>query len=155
MNVSGKRRRGRALPLAIAGIIVVGALGYLLYGGLDRSLVYFLTPVELLERGDRAYDVPVRLGGQVVPGSVEWNAEALDLKFRLSDGKQEIAVHSRGAPPQMFRDGMGVIVEGRYSRNGVFESTSLMVKHSNEYRAPHPGEEPPRAFPSLERQSGT
>lgn len=148
-------RRGRALALAVGAIVVAGALGYLLYGGLDRNLVYFLTPAELLERGDRAYDVPVRLGGQVAPGSVEWNAEALDLRFRLSDGTREIPVHARGAPPQMFRDGMGVIVEGRYSRTGTFESTSLMVKHSNEYRAPHDGERPPNTFPSLQRQSGT
>ncbi len=136
----------------LGAVVVVGALGYLLYGGLDRNLVYFLTPVELLERGERAYDVPVRLGGQVAPGSVQWNAEALDLRFRISDGEKEIPVHARGAPPQMFRDGMGVIVEGRYNRGGVFESTSLMVKHSNEYRAPAPGEKPPHSFPSLQRQ---
>jgi cytochrome c-type biogenesis protein CcmE len=148
-------RRGRAVVLALGTIVVLGALGYLLYGGLDRNLVYFLTPAELLERGDRAYDVPVRLGGQVAVGSVQWDAEALDLRFRLSDGKSEIPVHARGAPPQMFRDGMGVIVEGRYNRNGTFQSTSLMVKHSNEYRAPHDGEKPPNTFPSLKRQSGT
>src|SRR5918996_1047900 len=81
-------RRGRALALVLGGMVVVGALGYILYGGLDRNLVYFLTPVELLERGERAYDVPVRLGGQVAPGSVRWNADALDLRFRLSDGKK-------------------------------------------------------------------
>ncbi|CAN5336130.1 cytochrome c maturation protein CcmE [soil metagenome] len=149
------KRRGRALMLALGTIVVLGALGYLLYGGLDRNLVYFLTPAELLERGDRAYDVPVRLGGQVAAGSVEWNAEALDLRFRLSDGRTEIPVHAKGAPPQMFRDGMGVIVEGRYNRDGTFQSTSLMVKHSNEYRAPHDGEKPPVTFPSLQRQSGT
>jgi cytochrome c-type biogenesis protein CcmE len=149
------KRYGRVIPLVAAGIVVAGALGYLLYGGLDRNLVYFLTPVELVERGEKAYDVPVRLGGQVEPGSVEWNAEALDLQFVLTDGREQIPVHSRGAPPHMFREGQGVIVEGRYGRSGVFESTSLMVKHSNEYRAPEPGEDPPRVYPSLERQTGT
>ena len=146
-------RRGRAIVLALGTIVVVGALGYLLWGGLDRNLVYFLTPEELLERGERAYDVPVRLGGQVAPGSVEWNAEALDLRFRLSDGKKEIPVHAKGAPPQMFRDGMGVIVEGRYGSGGVFEATSLMVKHSNEYRAPAPGEEAHEKYKTLIERS--
>ncbi len=91
-----------------------------------------------------AYDVPVRLGGQVVPGSVVWNAEAVDLRFAISDGAKTVPVHSSGAPPQMFRDGIGVVVEGRYHRAGVFESTSVMVKHSNEYRAPKPGRSRPR-----------
>jgi len=70
---------------------------------------------------------------------VQWNATALDLKFRVTDGTREILVHSTGAPPQMFRAGIGVVVEGKYRRSGVFESHSLMVKHSNEYRAPTPG----------------
>ena len=89
-----------------------------------------------------AYAVPIRLGGQVVPGSVQWNAEAVDLRFSVTDGNRVIPVHSRGAPPQMFRGGIGVVVEGRYGRSGTFESTNLMVKHSNEYRAPKAGERP-------------
>jgi cytochrome c-type biogenesis protein CcmE len=50
----------------------------------------------------------------------------------------------------MFRDGIGVVVEGRYHRPGVFESTSVMVKHSNEYRAPKPGEKPADMYRSLQ-----
>ncbi len=124
-------------PLAITALVLLtGAFGYLMYGGVEENLVYFLTPNELVAKGDKAVDRPVRLGGQVVPGSVVWNAEALDLRFRVTDGAKEVLVHSSGAPPQMFRAGIGVVVEGKYLRNGVFESHSLMVKHSNEYRAP-------------------
>ena len=64
-------------------------------------------------------------------------------------------MHSKGAPPQMFRDGMGVVVEGKYARDGVFESSSLMVKHSNEYRAPKDGEKPADAYKSLIKDRGT
>jgi len=103
----------------------------------------------LLARGNNAYDVPIRLGGQVMPGSIQWNAEAIDLRFKVTDGERVIDVHSRGAPPQMFRDGIGVVVEGRYGRSGTFESTNLMVKHSNEYRAPKPGERPHDLYKSL------
>jgi cytochrome c-type biogenesis protein CcmE len=150
MNITG-RKRGRALPLVLGAVIVLGGLGYLLYGGLDRNLVYFLTPVELVERGERAYDIPIRLGGTVEPGSIEWNAEALDLRFRVTDGSQEVVVQSKGAPPHMFRDSMGVIVEGRYHPTGVFQAATVMVKHSNEYRAPHP-EKP--SFPGLTQDAG-
>lgn len=130
--------------------IIVGGLGYLFYGGIGNNLVYFLTPTELAAKGVDAYDAPVRLGGQVVPGSVQWNAEALDLRFRMTDGQHEVPVKSKGAPPQMFRDGQGVVVEGRLSANGeVFEAKNLMVKHSNEYKAPHDMEKPAETYKSL------
>ena len=144
-------------PLAIAAIVILaGAFGYLAYGGVEDNLVYFLTPSELMAKGDKAIDRPVRLGGQVVPGSVQWNAEALDLRFRVTDGTKEVLVHSTGAPPQMFRAGIGVVVEGQHRRSGVFESHSLMVKHSNEYRAPMPGDSahPARLDKTLIRSSG-
>lgn len=155
-SVSAPRRR-KSRPAAIAAFVVIaGALGYLIYGGVEENLVYFLTPNELVAKGEKAVDRPVRLGGQVVPGSVQWNAEALDLRFRVTDGAKEVLVHSKGAPPQMFRAGIGVVVEGKYGRSGVFESHSLMVKHSNEYRAPTPGdgEHPARLDKTLIRSSG-
>ena len=143
--MTSRRKAGIAITL----VVILGAFGYLLYGGIGENIVYFLTPNELLARGANAYDVPIRLGGQVVPNSVQWNAEALDLRFSVTDGNRIIPVHSRGAPPQMFRGGIGVVVEGRYGRSGTFESTNLMVKHSNEYRAPKEGERPHDLYKSL------
>jgi cytochrome c-type biogenesis protein CcmE len=148
-------RSGRGLALAAGLVVVLGGFGYLLYGGIGENLVYFLTPKELLAKGDRAYDAPVRLGGMVVPGSVQWNAQAVDLRFRLTDGTTEVAVHSRGAPPQMFRDSIGVVVEGTYGRDGVFESKNLMVKHSNEYHPPKEGQKPAQVYKSLVKERGT
>jgi cytochrome c-type biogenesis protein CcmE len=143
--------RTRRIALGVGSALILGAFGYLLYGGIGENLVYFLTPQELLAKGDDAYGAPVRLGGQVVPGSVEWNAAQLDLRFRLTDGAREVRVHSTGAPPQMFRDGIGVVVEGRYTRDGVFQSRNLMVKHSNEYRAPTQGHKPDEMYKTLVR----
>ena len=57
-------------------------------------------------------------------------------------GAPSVVVHSRETPPQMFRDNIGVVVEGTYSSSGVFESNRLMVNHSNEYRPPAEGEKP-------------
>jgi len=133
----------RKKGIIIGGVvIIVAAFAYLLYGGLDQIVVYFLTPKELLAKGTKAVDVPVRLGGQVKPGSVVWNDTTLSLRFTITDGTSEVAVASKGAPPQMFRDGMGVVVEGRYRADGTFNCTNLMVKHSNEYRPPKAGEKP-------------
>lgn len=133
----------RAIGGVFALVIVLSGFGYLMYGGIGENLVYFVTPAELLARGDDAYERPVRLGGQVVPGTVRWNADELDLRFTLQDEDVHVEVISRKAPPAMFREGQGVIVEGSLNRAGVFESSNLMVKHSNEYRAPEDHEELP------------
>ena len=139
----------------IAGtILVLSGFGYLIWGGLGTNLVYFLTPTELLAKGNAAYDAPVRLGGQVVPGSIDWDAAALDLRFDLSDGENSVPVRSKGAPPAMFKDTMGVVVEGTLTRGGVFESTNLMVRHSNEYKAPPEGHRPVDTYRTLIREDG-
>lgn len=142
----------RAWIIGGAAVIVM-VFVWLLFGGLEKNVVFFLTPQELLAKGTDGVGVPVRLGGQVRPGSVKWDAQALDLRFTVTDGAKEIQVHSTGAPPQMFRDGMGVVVEGRVGTGGVFEATGLMVKHSNEYRAPKPGEEAHEKYKTLMKQS--
>lgn len=138
----------------IAGVLVIVAtFAWLLFGGLRENVVFFLTPQELLAKGPEGVGVPVRLGGQVKPGSVQWDAQTLDLRFTVTDGQKEVAVRSTGAPPQMFRDGMGVIVEGQVGTAGVFQASGLMVKHSNEYHPPKPGEEAHEKYKTLIKQS--
>jgi cytochrome c-type biogenesis protein CcmE len=146
----GKKKVGFALAL----LVVLSSFGYLVYGGIGENLVYFVTPGELLAKGTQAYDKPIRLGGQVMPGTMQWDPDALDLRFTLQDEDGQVRVHSTKAPPAMFREGQGVIVEGRLNRNGIFESSSVMVKHSNEYRPPEDGHPKPEdMYKSLIRES--
>lgn len=150
-------KRTKTLGLIAGMVVVLGGFGYLLYGNIGENIVYFLTPAELLAKGEEAYGPPVRLGGVVKAGSVQWNAEALDLRFVMREEGGEVAVHSQGAPPQMFQSDMGVIVEGRLTRgaNGqpLFEATNLMVRHSNEYKPPHDGRPMPKEiYKSLVRE---
>jgi cytochrome c-type biogenesis protein CcmE len=147
----GRRTVRRTLTL-LGATVVLGGFAFLLYGGIGENLVFYLTPTELEARGEGAYDTSVRLGGVVIPQSVQWDADALDLRFRIGDGTTEYEVHSTGAPPQMFRDGIEVLVEGRLASSGVFHSTSLMVKHSNEYRAPEEGMRPQDLYRDLLNQ---
>ena len=143
---------------AIAAVaVLLAAFAWLIWGNLDKNVVFFLTPQELLAKGTDGMNVPIRLGGQVKPGSVKWDEKTLDLRFDVvdTDGKSTVHVKSKGAPPQMFRDGMGVVVEGRFGADSVFMSTMLMVKHSNEYRAPKAGERPQEMYKSLMKGSGT
>jgi cytochrome c-type biogenesis protein CcmE len=138
-------------------LAIAGAIAMLIAGGLNSNVVYFLTPselrAELAEKGDELVDQPLRLGGQVKPGSLKWDAEDLDLRFVVQDSIGEVPVKSTGAPPAMFKEGIGVVVEGRYTHEGVFESTNLMVKHSNEYEPPH-GDKPAEMYESLIKSDG-
>ena len=115
---------------------IAAAITVLAAGGLNENMVFFLTPVELEARAGEVAGKPIRLGAPVKPGSVEWNAEATELRFVLAEAGVEIPVESTGAPPAMFQEGMGVVVEGVYGTDRVFRATNLMVKHSNEYAPP-------------------
>ena len=126
----------------LVGLVAIAvAITVLAAGGLNENMVFFLTPVELEERAPEVTGKPIRLGAPVKPGSVDWNADATELRFVLAEAGVEIPVRSTGAPPAMFQEGMGVVVEGVYGEDRVFHATNLMVKHSNEYAPPdHPGD---------------
>jgi cytochrome c-type biogenesis protein CcmE len=142
------------LFIAIGAVGVAGgALALVGMGSLGDDIVYYWSPSELQAHGDSAKEATVRLGGVVVPGSVDWNRDASRLAFKISDGVAEVPVSCTGAPPQMFREGIGVVVEGKLQADGVFHTQRVMVKHSNEYRAPAEGAAPDAAFKTLEEES--
>jgi len=123
------------LSLAVAAI----AFGVIATTGISRNLVYYWSPTDITHAGDKAYGATIRLGGQVAPGSVRMGNGSL-TDFDVTDHNATIHVKSSGVPPQMFREGIGVVVEGTMVRGGYFQSDRLMVRHSNEYRAPKAGE---------------
>jgi len=139
MTEAWKRRLFGLVALAVAA----GALGAISFSNMGEDLVYYWSPTELLERDD-ALDHIVRLGGQVEPGSVDWDKEAQTVSFSISDGSSSVPVSCSGNPPQMFREGIGVVVEGELKSDGVFRTEKIMVKHSNEYKAPEGTETDPR-----------
>jgi cytochrome c-type biogenesis protein CcmE len=132
-------RRSRWGVLLAMGLIVA-VLAYLAFSGMSNALVYYRTPTELLALGESAIGQSVRLGGLVKPGSVE--GPATDLTFVLTDGTNEVTVHSTVAPTTSFREGIGAVVEGEMTTTGVFEATQVIVKHDENYVAPSEGQLP-------------
>ncbi len=130
----------RALAVS-ALVIAVGAFAFLALGDLGDNLVYYYSPSELVANRVKATGASVRLGGLVADGSVVTSTESLDLRFEVTDGEATIPVEAHAVPPAMFREGIGVVVEGTLRRDGVFETSRLMIKHDNEYRAPEEGKE--------------
>lgn len=121
------------------GIVIIAiAIISIALTQLSSNVVYFFTPDEAQAKAAELSDQTIKVGGMVVPGSVEWKAEALDLAFTISDLKgHEIKIRHKGTPPDMFKEGQGVVVEGTIANDGKsMTSRKLMVKHSEEYKKP-------------------
>jgi cytochrome c-type biogenesis protein CcmE len=112
------------------------AFAFIAFSGIGENLVYYWGPKELHAAGSKAIGATVRLGGQVAPGSVKLGGGVSNLEFDVTDGTATVHVVSTGMPPQLFRDRIGVVVEGTMTKAGHFESHRLMVSHDNKYRAP-------------------
>lgn len=136
-----RTRRGARLRLLVCLGIIVAALGWVSARGLTGSLVYYLAPSDLVTRHEADPGQRVRLGGYVVPGSVE--RVGSDLRFTVTDGTDSIGVVSTGPVPELFRAGQGVVLEGELGPDHAFHSDTLLVKHNGEYQPPAPGQRPP------------
>jgi cytochrome c-type biogenesis protein CcmE len=146
--------RGRNRWFALLALVVAGAaFAVITAGGIGDNLVYYWGPSDIQAAGDKAVGATIRLGGQVGEGSVAHGEGVSSLEFDVVDGKSSVRVKASGMPPQMFRDGIGVVVEGTMTREGHFEGKKLMVSHDNEYRAPVDGKVDVKALMrSLEKE---
>lgn len=137
MKAATQRRLFAVAALAVAG----SALGMVSYSDMGEDLVYYWSPTELRANAN-AKGATVRLGGLVVPGTLQWNRDEGSATFDVSDGATTVRVRLTTNPPQMFREGIGVVVEGKLAADGAFDTQRVMVKHSNEYQAPEGGHPP-------------
>ena len=135
-TITGKRRSKS--KWIVGGVVITAAVVALSFLSLGENLVYFYTPAEALAKSGELDGSRIKVGGMVVPGTVDWRPEELSLAFTMSDLKgHEIKVRHRGTPPDMFKEGQGVVVDGRISGGeAVMVSQHLMVKHSEEYKKP-------------------
>ena len=117
----------------IGGIIVVLAIGYLGYMGFQGSAVYYYTASELIELGSSIYDENVRVNWQVVPGSLEQEANGLVLKFNIVDEKRSLPVVYQGVVPDSFKSDSEVVVEGYLNSAGTFQANTIMTKCPSKY----------------------
>ncbi len=129
------------------GRFMVGLVGvatvvtYLIWTGVSETMVYYLTPVELLERVEADatfHDVGVKVSGQVVPGRYSRTEGELLHVFTvrdLADESSTFAVEFRDALPDTFSEDVEVVLEGRLRADGVFEATTLLTKCGSRYEA--------------------
>ena len=132
------KKKSNRFKWTVGILIIAAAIGLIATTQLSSNVVYFYTPDEAYAKASEISGSTMKVGGMVVPGSVVWKPESLDLGFLISDLKgHEINVSHKGTPPDMFKEGQGVVVEGLLSADGKnMSSRRLMVKHSEEYKKP-------------------
>ncbi len=128
------RKRRRIYFLLAAMIALAGATGLILAAFQD-NVTYFYGPSDLHAQAPSVGTRLIRLGGVVTPGSVQHDASGA-ITFMVGDGKAEIPVQYRGILPDLFREGQGVIAEGRINAEGLFTATTILAKHDETYMPP-------------------
>jgi cytochrome c-type biogenesis protein CcmE len=138
MTETDKLRRKTRRFMIGAFLVAAVAFGVIAATGINNNLVYYWTPSDLRANGEKAYGANIRLGGMVAKGSIRQLGGSA-VEFDVKDATQIVRVRTLTVPPQMFRENIGVVVEGTMTRSGYFESSRLMVSHNNEYKAPEQG----------------
>ena len=118
--------------LAIAGIVLVGAVGYLGYAGMQKGWVYTMGVEEYLKSPEK-HQQRVRLCGTVAAEGVVVQKAQMAATFFLKGGQQQIPVAYKGVVPDMFKAEAEIIVEGKQDAAGVFQADVLLTKCASKY----------------------
>ena len=129
-----KPKHQRLILVVLAVVALLGAVLLAMWGLQDRA-AYFVTPSDIAA-GKMQPDKAMRLGGMVVKGSLQRDPDGLTIRFTVSDTKAETPVVFRGITPDLFKEGNGVIAEGRLEANGLFVADNILAKHDERYMPP-------------------
>jgi len=126
---------GRQTKFIVGNVVIVAAVGFLVYTAVDQTKMYMVTVGEYLSARDAYSGTTVRIAGRVRPDSMKWDAARHDLVFTLDDitGKGSVTVHYTGLLPDMFAEGRDVIVEGPATEGQVFEATAVLTSCPSKY----------------------
>lgn len=120
------------LILALVALFALVGAGLLAANALREEASYFYTPATLAKANVPAGQA-IRMGGMVKRGSIKRDADGLTVRFTIQDRDAELAVRYRGITPDLFREGSGVVADGRMAADGVFVADSMLAKHDENY----------------------
>ena len=132
-----KPKNQRLLLVAVAVFALLGA-AMLAMWGLRSQAAYFYTPADIVA-GKAMPERAMRLGGMVELGSIKRQADGVTIHFTVEDGDAKTQVIYRGIVPDLFRDGSGVVAEGRLRADGTFVADTILAKHDERYMPPQLG----------------
>ena len=129
-----KPRTKRALWI-VSGLAGLGVAATLVLNAFQSNLVFFFTPTQIATN-EAPHDRAFRMGGLVEAGSVQREKDGLTVHFRVTDTAKTIPVVYTGILPDLFREGKGVVAQGRLGSDGVFKASEVLAKHDENYMPP-------------------
>jgi cytochrome c-type biogenesis protein CcmE len=127
--------RHKRLALIVGGLAALGIAAALVLNAFQSNLVFFFSPSQVHAK-EAPRDRTFRVGGLVEPGSVSRRSDGLTVEFRVTDTAQTIPVVYTGILPDLFKEGKGVVAQGRIGPDGVFKATEVLAKHDENYMPP-------------------
>ncbi len=134
-------KAARKQRLYLIGLIVIGVSLAVTFAlkSFNENLMYFFSTTEVVE-GKAPNDRLFRLGGMVVDGSVERPEDGMLVQFKLTDYDKTVIVEYSGILPDLFREGQGIVANGKLNSKGVFVAQEVLAKHDENYMPPEVGE---------------
>jgi len=129
------KKRHKKLIAIVSGVAILVVAGLLVLNAFRSNIVFFFSPSEILE-GKAPTQGIFRVGGLVEKGSVKKTPNTLKVEFTVTDLAERITVRYDGILPDLFRDGQGVIAQGRLQGDGIFVADQVLAKHDENYMPP-------------------
>lgn len=140
-----RKRSQRLWLIGAAAVLVTGAVA-LAVVGLQGAVAFFQSPSDIVAKGASSFHQSVRVGGLIEVGSQKHEDGGKLLTFSITDGKHTVPVVFEGIPPDMVKEGKGVVAEGKFDANGTLVADRVLAKHDENYM-------PKEAYDALKRAS--
>ena len=129
------KTRHKRITLIVGGLAVLGAVVALVLNAFQSNLVFFFSPTQVAA-GEAPKGKPFRVGGMVKEGSIQREADAVTLRFVITDTEKDLSVAYKGILPDLFKEGKGAVAQGKLGEDGVFVATEVLAKHDENYMPP-------------------
>ena len=131
--------RHRRLVFVVLGLALLGATAALVLNAFRSNLVFFYSPTQVADK-EAPVNKTFRLGGLVEQGSLKRLADGVTVSFVVTDTGKSIPVRYKGILPDLFKQGKGVVAQGRLAPDGVFHASEVLAKHDENYMPPEAAE---------------
>ena len=129
------KTRHKRLLLILAGLVILGAVTMLVLNAFESNLVFFFSPTQVAA-GEAPKGKAFRVGGLVGEKSIRREADGVTINFVITDTEKEVLVRYKGILPDLFREGKGAVVQGKFAEDGVFQASEVLAKHDENYMPP-------------------
>ena len=133
------KSRHKRIAWIVLGLAIIGIAVGLVLKAFQSNLVFFFTPTQVAAN-EAPQGKPFRIGGLVTAGSVIRDKDGLTVRFDVTDTAKTISVAFTGILPDLFKEGKGVVAQGKIGPDGVFRATEVLAKHDENYMPPEAAE---------------